>query len=242
MGLDDQLRIDTPEGVAVEMTLAGMGSRFLARLLDFVIQGAVFVALLVVFQSGNGFARAGLIIGVFFLFFGYDVLFEVAANGRTPGKMAAGIRVVTTEGAPVGFVASAVRNLLRIIDGFMLITFFLAPVGIIAMFSTSKHQRVGDLAAGTVVARDRIVVPPPPVVLGYPVDAPFMAWDVSAVTPDEVVTIRRFLDRRVTLDPGARRNIGEDLAGRLRPKVAATEQWPAEPFLEGIVAAKSVRG
>lgn len=242
MSLDDHLRIDTPEGVAVEIALAGLGSRFLARLLDVVIQAAALLALSIMFSVDNGFVRAILIIGLFLVLFAYDVFFEVIANGRTPGKMAAGIRVVTSDGAPIGFVASAVRNLLRIVDGCSLITVFLAPVGIISMFTTSKHQRLGDLAAGTVVVRDRIVPPPPPVRFAVPLDAPFMAWDVSAVTIDEVTTIRRYLDRRLSLDPGARHQIGEDLARRLRPKVAGAEAWPAELFLEGIVAAKSARG
>ncbi|MFN8034641.1 MAG: RDD family protein [Acidimicrobiia bacterium] len=242
MNLDDRYRIETPEGVPVELTLAGLGSRFLALLLDTTIQVAILFLLAIFFGVENGYLRAFLILAVFLVLFGYHILFETVANGRTPGKAAAGIRVVALDGGPVTFLPSAVRNLLRIVDGCTILTFFLAPVGLIAVFVSDRNQRVGDMAGGTLVVRDRVAVPAPPIVPVVATDAPYLAWDVSGVTADELATIRRFLDRRLSLSPDARQRLGEELASRIRPKVAGAESWPAELVLEGIAAAKYARG
>lgn len=245
MTFDDRVTISTPEGVSLEMVLAGLGSRFAAGLLDVVIELSALYALFLVFASFDSAAAAAILyVLVFLVLFGYDVFFETVNQGRTPGKMAAGVRVVRIGGAPIGFLASAVRNLLRIVDGFSIVTFVLAPVGMITIVASRRNQRLGDLAAGTVVMRERKAAPA--AVLGvaaYAPDAPFLSWDVSAVTADEVATIRRFLDRRATLTAQARAQLGWDLATRVRTKVAgAPDHWHPEAFLEGIVAAKAARG
>ena len=152
MVFEDRLTLDTPEGVQLELTLAGVGSRFTAALIDYLIQGAILLALGVVLGLGvgiepgaGGFVAAIFFICLFLLFTGYDVAFEVLNSGRTPGKRLNGLRVVRVEGHPVGFLTSAVRNLLRIID-FLPGSYLL---GAIVILATRKNQRIGDVIAGT---------------------------------------------------------------------------------------------
>ena len=147
MQLDNRVTFATPEGVSLELVLAGLGSRFLARLLDTVIQVAIIIALAVgVGVSGSpGWLQAIAIVLIFLVVFAYDVIFETLNNGRTIGKLAAGIRVVGRNGEPVRFLASAVRNIVRIVD-FLPIFYLIGTVSIVA---TEHDQRLGDLAAGT---------------------------------------------------------------------------------------------
>lgn len=158
----DQLSIDTPELVSIEMPLAGIGSRFIAVLVDTVLW---VIGMLVVILLFSIFAPAiaafskisaqwafAIVIFLFFLFnWGYFTLFEAFWNGRTPGKKIAKIRVIQRSGRPIGVFESMARNFVRYIDQ---IPFFYA-VGVITMFVTKQHQRLGDLAAGTLVVQDR---------------------------------------------------------------------------------------
>ncbi len=239
MVFEDRLTLDTPEGVQLELTLAGVGSRFTAALIDYLIQGVVLIALILVLAYGagldpgaGGFAAAAFVVSSFVLFTGYDVAFEVLNAGRTPGKRLNGLRVVRQNGAPVTFATSAVRNVLRLID--ILPGWYL--VGIAAILITGRNQRLGDLAAGTLVVRDRRVLPPE---LAIPQSVERPAWDTSAIRADEIDTVVSFLARRHQLDHGARVQIGRELAGRLRPRVGGSVTAESdELFLERLVAAK----
>jgi uncharacterized RDD family membrane protein YckC len=159
----DELNIDTPELVDIQMPLAGIGSRFIALLVDSLIWFAgiiVLVALLVLFplniaafsQKSAEWAFAIIVFIIFLLNWGYFTLFEAFWNGRTPGKRVARIRVIQRSGRSIGLIESMARNLVRYVDQF---PFFYA-VGVIAIFCTRQHQRLGDLAAGTLVVRDRV--------------------------------------------------------------------------------------
>jgi uncharacterized RDD family membrane protein YckC len=244
MTYDDRISIPTPEGIELELVLAGLGSRLVAALIDFVIKGAVLLALSVIGGAvggdKGGFFAAFVIVASFLVFFGYDVAFETLAAGRTPGKRVAGLRVVRLGGEPVGFVASAVRNLLRLVDSLPGIY----AVGAVCILVSRRNQRLGDLAAGTLVVRERRA--PLPGVVSIPDFAAadrFAAWDVSGVTPFELVTVRRFLERRFDLDPTARGRLGWELAERLRPKVAGAPAGMApEEFLETLATVKASRG
>jgi uncharacterized RDD family membrane protein YckC len=234
MEYEDRLEITTPEGVAVDLTLAGVGSRSMAAMLDLLIQGLIALAgaIVLIALLDGGVLILVASIALFVLIFGYDVCFEVLNRGRTPGKRAAGLRVVRDTGAPVTFITSAIRNVLRIVD--ILPGFY--GVAMLSVFVTRRHQRLGDLAAGTIVVRDRLQervhVPPaaPP--------ARVYGWDTSAVTAEDMAIVRSFLERRATLTPGARGALAEDLARRLRAKVAGAPEQPAEAFLEALVAAR----
>jgi uncharacterized RDD family membrane protein YckC len=238
--LDDRITIATPEGVAIEMVLAGLGSRFLARLLDSVIQLLIIIALAVVLgvTGSSGIGIAVFVIMVFLVVFAYDVVLETLNNGRTVGKMAAGIRVVGLMGEPVRFTTSSVRNIARIAD--FLPVFYL--VGTISIVATQHDQRLGDLAAGTVVVRDRfpgLAQLPAPITV---TPAAVATWDVSAIRPDEVQAIRQFLDRRLSLRWPARSYFALDLVNRVGPRVVGVPPNSHPEFvLEGIVVAKQSR-
>lgn len=243
MVFEDRLTIDTPEGVPLELTLAGVGSRFASALLDYLIQAIIIAALALVLIYGAGVhpgagavAQAIWALGYFVVFNGYDVGFEVLNSGRTPGKALNGLRVVRESGAPVTFATSAVRNVLRIVD--ILPGTYL--VGTISILVTRRNQRIGDLAAGTLVVREARRLPPE-VQISPSVQAP--AWDTSAIDPQELDAVAAFLARRGDLAAGARIQIAAELAGRLRSKVGgAVAAEGDEMFLERLVAAKRGRG
>ena len=249
MFYEDRISVATPEGVTLEVTLAGVGSRFAAGLIDQLLRSVVLLALVILggVVGDRGDTSAGLLlallfVALFFVQFAYDVLFETLGAGRTPGKRWMGLRVVKAGGGPVGFVTSALRNILRIVDA--LPGFYV--VGMLCVLFTRNNQRLGDLAAGTIVVRERTQrtaiqqpLPPSP----SPVAEDGSLWDVSAISAEEVATVRRFLDRRETLAPDARERLAHQMATRLGPKVVGPpRQWQPESFLEYLVAAKAARG
>ena len=159
----DQLSIETPELVAIQMPIAGIGSRFIALLVDYLIWipgilivGRIFAFFLPSLHAFNKLSEQwafAIYVFLIFLFnWGYFTVFEAFWNGRTPGKRVARIRVIQRSGRPIGLFESMARNFIRYVDQ---IPFFYA-VGAIAVFATRDHQRLGDLAAGTLVVRDRI--------------------------------------------------------------------------------------
>lgn len=247
MELENRQRIATAEGVDVDLVIAGFGSRFLAGMID----GLVFIVVILASAAIAGFAGvlgpAYLAVVSFGVLFAYPVIAEVLGNGRTLGKLLVGLRVVTEDGGPVGFTTSAIRNALRLVD----ILPGLYTVGAFAAVFTRRSQRLGDLAAGTLVVRDRLAAAPRSAGFSQaPMSAPMAqlppdaaTWDVSAVTAEELAAVRSFLDRRWTLDPAARARLGTELAVRLRSKVVGPpEQYGPEPWLEYVVAAKLGRG
>src|SRR6266436_2190859 len=156
--------IETPEHVDVQFELAGVGSRLAAGLLDLVLLilgllalwiggGTVLGSLLTAPGMARSWLSAAMIILTFCFTWGYFVLFEALNGGRTPGKQALGIRVVMATGHPVTPTAAVVRNVVRLLDCY----FPLLPVlpGLLFVFLQRRNQRPGDLAAGTVVVRDR---------------------------------------------------------------------------------------
>lgn len=261
MDLEDRITIATPEGVTVELTLAGIGSRVLAAVIDSLIQLVILVALMIiVFAAGPDIGDTGaspdspadfrgfvfVLLAVFNLFaflllFFYYVFFETFWSGRSPGKRAAGLRVVRATGSPVGLRASLVRNLVRIID--VLPTAYL--IGIVSVLATKRNQRLGDLVAGTVVIREprRSGATGPPVPELPPgVVESLRSWDVSAVTATDTAAVRSFLMRRASLKSPAREQIAQELAGGLGAKVVgAPPHLGAEDFLERLVVAKAQR-
>jgi uncharacterized RDD family membrane protein YckC len=244
MEYEDRLRIATPEGVDLELMLAGVGSRFSAALIDFLIQMALLAALvgavLIGGGSFSGWSGAAFVILAFLLFLGYDVLFEVLNSGRTPGKRLNGIRVVRVDGSPVRFLTSAVRNALRLID--MLFFYF---VGVVAILVTTRNQRVGDLAAGTLVVRERLAKVPEDPYAAAPAASPqgeWQNWDVGGVTAEELSAVRAFLARRHELTPEARQSLADELAEGFRRKVPGlAADTSSESLLLALVAAKEQR-
>jgi uncharacterized RDD family membrane protein YckC len=158
--MDETLRIDTPENVSFAYPVAGVGSRFMAALVDtlliLLLQFLVSVLLrLTVLHDAEGRLSSWLVaiyslIGFVFLW-GYYIFFELLWNGQSPGKRWVGLRVIRTDGMPVSVAESLVRNLVRTVD-FLPVAY---GVGVVTMFINSQSRRLGDLAAGTVVVYDR---------------------------------------------------------------------------------------
>ncbi|MGI8607873.1 MAG: RDD family protein [Candidatus Dormibacteria bacterium] len=148
----DGLFIATPERISFSYQLAGLGSRFLAQLLDLLIL-AVAVAVLGFGSLAMGGTTGLLVIvlGSFILVNGYFLFFEGLWSGQTPGKRVARLRVVGGSGQPITFEQALTRNLVRNLD-FLPIGY---GVGLIALFAHGHGKRLGDLAADTVVVRER---------------------------------------------------------------------------------------
>lgn len=158
--IDERLyTVETPEQIAVQYDLAGIGSRFLAALIDHVLL-AIILSLLcsgVTLAADLGsldldpLSVAGIFSIVIYLFLCvYYIFFETTWNGQTPGKRVIGIRVVRTGGRPIGFLGSAIRNFIRLAD-FLPVLY---GAGALVMFVDRRSRRLGDLAAGALTVRE----------------------------------------------------------------------------------------
>lgn len=240
---DAAVQIQTPEAVRFTLDVAGPGARFAAAVIDTAIIFAgitvlslavtSIVALLTVFLQGETtsfikqlFEGAAYIvvaagfITVFLMIWGYFIFFEFSRGGATPGKRAAGLRVVKSDGSPLSFSDSAIRNLIRIVD-FMPMAYF---SGFLSILLTKRNQRLGDLAAGTIVVyvhdssyvglRDQ---------LGREQETPLCRVPLEAA---EYETVLRFVQRRRELHPQRR----AQLAMRIAAAVARKYNLPLERF------------
>lgn len=236
---EDRRTISTPEGVELALPLAGIGSRFMALLLDSILQLIIVAAAAVLGFTLLGDVAATIVLScaVLFAYLVYDVAFEVRGGGRTPGKRAVGLRVVRDGGEPVGLRASLIRNVFRLFEAVL----FYAPA-IVSILVTRHNQRLGDLAAGTLVIRDPKLERTAP---HRPDPVPpesYASWDATGIDEAEVTAVRAFLQRRAQLRPAARRTLAAQLAARMRPRVAGVRPGlDDESFLERLAAAKESR-
>lgn len=233
--------IVTPEAVVLDFETAGIASRALARVLDALIQGVALFALLllaVTLPGSSGVVVA--IVGVALIVLGYPILCESLMRGRSPGKAALGLRVVTVEGAPVAARHAFIRSALGIFD-------FLVPLpgGLLAVGSSllsPRGQRLGDLMAGTIVLRERTATAPAMAVWFNPpagLEGYAHTLDVAAVTDAQFAVVRSFLLRVHELAPEARSAMALRLA---TPLAAALRHMPPagvhpELFLVCVAAA-----
>jgi uncharacterized RDD family membrane protein YckC len=208
--LDTYREVVTPEGVALQLPAAGPVPRAVAWAIDFAIRLAIlFVAgmlLGILGRAGQGI----YLIALFLLYWGYPIAFETLWNGRTPGKKAMALRVVAADGAPVGWVAAIVRNLLRTVD--MLPFAYMA--GLVSSLADPCGRRLGDLVAGTVVVHDERE--------REPAAAPFNAVlaPPAALQPAEQAAIVAFGERAPQLTPARQ----AELADIVEPLTAARGQ------------------
>lgn len=232
--VDTAVEIETPEDVRLSFRLAGPGARSAAYLADLVVRLVMlwFVLLGVVvvapFARVAGASWGLLLLAFFVLEWGYGTLFEGLWGGRTPGKRLFGLRVVREDGHGVDFHDALVRNLLRAAD--VLPSFYAA--GLVCMSVTARMQRVGDLAAGTMVvheARETLRRESPDLAgaarLG--VGELGASWRPAERTLD---LLHSFALRRDGLQPERAREIAlvlaEPLARRLSP---ADDGWRSQP-------------
>lgn len=249
--------IDTPENVVFDYEISSLGSRFLAAVLDhltlaillFIIY-LVTIAFLVT-SSGQPIAEwlGDWLVAVYFLMtfavlWGYYIFFELIWNGQSLGKRWLGLRVIRTDGMPVTLVESIVRNLVRAVD-FLPLYYGL---GVVVMLISAQSRRLGDLAAGTLVVKERrgvtlaslaqaaapAVVHHPELIvaLGDPA-----AWPLGRLSQDEMYAVKEFLARRSNLINRA--SLALRLAARLSAQLElaspATPQ-AAETLLEQLAA------
>lgn len=239
-----ELRFETPERVALRLELAGLGARAFAYLVDVLLVFLLWVLALVLYSISGDLLRevqalswAGqlLAVGAVLLSgWGWDVAWEVAGRGRTPGKRALGIRVVRADGGPVGLVESLARNVLRAVE----VPLGYAP-GVLAVALSPRRQRLGDLVAGTLVIRERRVD------LSRYAAAPTIALDAYAhlrgragglLAADEFERLVDFLARRPGLEPRARARVATRLAAALARRAGGPSPADPEAFLEALAA------
>jgi len=210
---EETIDIDTPENVAFGYQVAGLGSRFLATLLDTLIIGLLQVIVIVVSLavaaqledtalSGEFSTWVYAVLGIvgFLFYWGYYIFFEMLWNGQSPGKRWAGIRVIRADGTPITLSESFIRNLTRLVD--------LLPlaygVGVIVMFIDKQSRRLGDLAAGTLVVHDQAPISIQALSVRRSVNfsphgfkqIPLDGFPIERLTNDDLNLIEDFLSRR----------------------------------------------
>ena len=242
----DQLSIETPELVGIEMPVAGIGSRFVALLVDYLIWFIALILFIFILsligpslahfgKLGGKWATALAIFALFLWFWGYFTLFEAFWDGRTPGKRLAKIRVIQRSGRGIGLFESMTRNLLRIVDQFPLVY----AVGAVTIFLTRDHQRLGDLAAGTLVVHERENLSAPSQAAGsrtftagifdLPDERPaqggarslhvdFPASGVQRMETADLEVLEGFFARRLDFSMEVRAELAQRIAGAIRAK------------------------
>jgi uncharacterized RDD family membrane protein YckC len=254
----DPYRLATPEQVELEYDLAGIGSRFVAALVDVTIQGVLILVLFVGLIGGAALMAAitrdtalsetaATVVGIagvslyillnFVVVWGYYPFFEVIWGGQTPGKRVVGVRVVRLDGGPIGFVEALVRNVVRVAD-------FLPAwyaLGTVVMLLNQRSRRLGDLAAGTLVIKERrditlALLAAPAARASNPTESPAAEQSLNwaALGPRDYVLVREFLLRRDTLPAGRRRELAERIARGLAGKLGEPPPERVEPFLERV--------
>ncbi len=235
----------TGEAVALDLPAATAPVRLASGALDvastLVLGSAlVFLALVVSAHADVALQGVAVICWLVATFLLYPTAVETLTRGRSPGKLAFGLRVVRDDGGTVTGQQSFVRALVGIVEIYAL---FGGPALISSMVS-SKGKRIGDHAAGTYVVRDRaqLTLPAP-----APMPPALRRWaasaDLSAPPVDLVLAVRAYLIRLPSLDPATRRRLGDSLATRLAPYAApppppGTTSWD---FLAAVLAGRRDR-
>jgi uncharacterized RDD family membrane protein YckC len=240
---DPELQFETPERVALTLPVAGVGPRALAYLLDLLLIFLAWIlALLLYSVSGDLLTEAKAlsfagqllaVLGVLVAGWGWDVAWEVAWRGQTPGKRALGLRVVSADGSPVGPVESIVRNALRVLE----LPLGYAPAVLLVALG-ARRQRLGDLVAGTLVVQERRYDlsrygPPAAATARW---AALRGRAAALLSAAEFERLVDFLRRRPDLEPGPRARIAARLAAAMagRAGLPAPSGEEAEPFLEAL--------
>jgi uncharacterized RDD family membrane protein YckC len=244
----DQLKIDTPEQIALELPLAGIGSRFLAIAIDTLIQVALYLLtgliFLLLIPAGSSLftflpKTLGPAIAIFIgfcIYWGYFAVFEVIWKGQTPGKRVAGIRVIKESGRPINAFEAIGRNLMRAVD----IMPGIYGVGLVCMMLNRESRRLGDYVAGTVVVHEKPSEQVRPT-WNTTAESVTASGGIAQVTPEELVLIETYLSRRFELEPEVRLRTAIQIAERIKAKTGLQPQshQHVDDFLEE--AARKVR-
>jgi len=243
--------IVTGEAVVLEVPCARFPSRVLALAIDLAIQLTVVVILLtIVALSTVGQAmdqaavQATVITVIVLTVVGYPIIWETTTRGRSPGKFALGLRVVSDDGGPVRFRQALVRGLATIVD-FWLVPFIGVPALISSLLS-DKGKRLGDIFAGTFVIQQRLPARRAAATPG--VMAPELAaWasglEMSGLNDQTAAMARRYLSRLPELTPGARAELGARIATAVSTQVSPPPPpgTPAATYLSAVLAERHRR-
>ncbi|MBK1987728.1 RDD family protein [Sphaerospermopsis aphanizomenoides BCCUSP55] len=253
MHLFNRIKFSTPESVELEFTLAGIGSRTWALIIDYNILGlslALFIFLWVTISAqlidtgleifGTGFGLWMTAIGLlslFFIYTGYFVFFETIWQGQTPGKRIAKIRVVRDDGRPLSLQQAALRALLRPIDE----TLFIGAC--LIMFGKSE-KRLGDLVAGTIVIQTQTVNKSAHLIISAEAKSFYISLqkisDLSQLLPDDFAIIREYLLRRNGMSHKARTSLSLKLSQQVQSIINLTimpADISSDVFLEAVYLA-----
>lgn len=253
MHLFNRIKFSTPESVELEFTLAGIGSRAWALIIDYNILGltlALFIIIWAIISSqiidvaldtfGSDIVlwlTAIFGLSLFFIYVGYFVFLETLWHGQTPGKKIAKIRVIRDDGRPIGLQQAALRALLRPVDELLFIGAFLI------MFS-NQEKRLGDLFAGTIVIQAETVEKSSTLNISEGARSYYQKLqevaDLSPLLPDDFAIIREYLLRRNGMSKKARGILSLKL-GKQVMSIINLEKLPADVsadvFLEAIYLA-----
>lgn len=236
------MTIDTPEQIALELQVAGIGSRFLAIAVDTVLQVILYITVFMAlslaqvpdFLPASFVGAAGPALAILFgfsIYWGYFAAFEIFWSGRTPGKRLAGIRVIKETGRPINAFEAIGRNVLRAID-------FLPAgyaVGLVCMMLNKYSRRLGDYVAGTIVVHDKQTEEVRPD-WNLDAEAPTGSAPISRITPEELQLIETYLHRRLDLDDNIRRDMADRIVSRIAGKTGLRPlpTQTIDDFLEGV--------
>ena len=235
----------TGEAVALDLPPAGLASRAVSGLIDVTVTLVVLVAVILVFltaslQADDALVWAAWIGTLITVFVVIPTSIETLTRGKSLGKLAMGLRAVRDDAGPVTFQQAFVRSLIAIVEVYL---FSGAPAFFCALVN-SRGKRLGDLAAGTYVVRERVrlqLAPPPPM-------PPRLAtWarsaDMASLPAGLVLAVRQYLGRLPTIDPESRVRIGHRLAEQVAPYVAPAPPagTPPEEFLSAVLASRRER-
>lgn len=266
MTLEDRYVTPTPEGVSLDVVLAGIGSRFMAFVIDSILLAIVLVVVnIALFDGFASKSRSDKIIAdglsllsFVLIFVVYFMICEILWSGRSVGKRVAGIRVISTTGAAEGFWSILLRNIARLID--FLPVFYI--VGSISILASANNQRIGDMLANTIVIRERHAADRIQAVstsaaqqawttpvygsatswTGPALPDDLATWDVSMVSDAEIALIRQFLTRRWEYNRESRERLAVQLKERIESRVAgANGQMAPEEFLFSVSRIKLAR-
>lgn len=177
-----KIELTTPENIDVEYTLADLGSRVAAAVIDLAIQGfllillAIAIVLIVIYAPDFWDEYLAWIIAISILInavisYAYYIFMELNMNGRTPGKKILKLRTIRNNGQPLTLKHSAIRNLFRVFLDML-------GVGVVSIFFTKEHKRIGDFAASTIVVVEKDI--PYPITLeNLPEDSLFNSLHLS---------------------------------------------------------------
>jgi uncharacterized RDD family membrane protein YckC len=225
----------TGEGVALELSRAGLGSRMVAAAIDLAVQFAAVIIALIIDASVSGDAAIGaalIIVELVLILAGYPIVFEWLSRGRTLGKLAMGLRVVRDDGGPIGLRQALVRGLVGLVlEKPGLIAPISTAVGMITLGVSPASKRIGDYLAGTFVVNERTGTRPsalaavalqvPPGLEGWAA-----ALDLTRLDDQLALSVRQFVLRAHELHPAARDALGESLRLQVAAVIAPPPPYP----------------